>query len=85
MSISEHEAGTSGTAMSMELPEAMTLYSSKSLCSAHAPRYKRKRSSGESRNYLGESPGIRPEDVFVNILEAAKENWSVGLGRAQFA
>ncbi len=23
---------------------------------------------------LGESPGIRPEDVFVNILEAAKEN-----------
>ena len=24
---------------------------------------------------LGESPGIRPEDVFVNVLEAAKENW----------
>ena len=34
---------------------------------------------------LGESPGIRPEDVFVNILEAAKENWSVGHGLAQFA
>src|SRR5947208_7691296 len=34
---------------------------------------------------LAESPGIRPEDVFVNILEAAKENWSVGLGVAQFA
>jgi 4-oxalocrotonate tautomerase len=33
---------------------------------------------------LGESPGIRPEDVFVNILEAAKENWSVGHGLAQF-
>ena len=28
-----------------------------------------------------ESPGIRPEDVFVNILEAPRENWSV----AQFA
>jgi len=34
---------------------------------------------------LGKSPGIRPEDVFVNILEAAKENWSVGHGLAQFA
>jgi len=34
---------------------------------------------------LGESPGIRPEDVFVNVLEAAKENWSFGHGVAQFA
>lgn len=34
---------------------------------------------------LGESPGIRPEDVFVNVLDAAKENWSVGHGLAQFA
>lgn len=34
---------------------------------------------------LGENPGIRPEDVFVNIIDAAKENWSVGHGLAQFA
>ena len=34
---------------------------------------------------LGENPGIRPEDVFVNVLAAAKENWSVGHGLAQFA
>lgn len=34
---------------------------------------------------LGESPGLRPEDVFVTVLEAAKENWSVGRGLAQFA
>ena len=34
---------------------------------------------------LGESPGIRPEDVFVLVLDAAKENWSVGHGLAQFA
>lgn len=33
---------------------------------------------------LGESPGIRPEDVFVNVLESKKENWSVGHGVAQF-
>jgi 4-oxalocrotonate tautomerase len=34
---------------------------------------------------LGESPGIRSEHVFVNVLEAAKENWSVGHRLAQFA
>jgi 4-oxalocrotonate tautomerase len=34
---------------------------------------------------LGKSPGIRPEDVFITILDAAKENWSVGHGLAQFA
>jgi phenylpyruvate tautomerase PptA (4-oxalocrotonate tautomerase family) len=34
---------------------------------------------------LGESPGIRAEDVFVNLVDAAKENWSVGHGLAQFA
>ena len=34
---------------------------------------------------LGENPGIRPADVFINVLEAAKENWSVGHGLAQFA
>lgn len=34
---------------------------------------------------LGESPGIRPEDVFVNLVEVAKENWSLGNGLAQYA
>ena len=33
---------------------------------------------------LGERPGIRPEDLFVNVLDAPKENWSVGHGLAQF-
>lgn len=34
---------------------------------------------------LGESPGVRPQDVFVVIQDAPKENWSVGNGIAQFA
>ncbi len=33
---------------------------------------------------LGERPGIRPEDLFVNVLDSPKENWSVGYGLAQF-
>lgn len=34
---------------------------------------------------LGESPGIRPENVLVNLLEVPKENWSFGRGLAQYA
>src|SRR3989344_5558095 len=34
---------------------------------------------------LGEGPGLRPEDVFINIVEVAKENWSFGHGLAQYA
>ena len=34
---------------------------------------------------LGDRPGIRPQDIFVNVLDSAKENWSVGHGLAQFA
>lgn len=28
--------------------------------------------------------GIRPEDVFVNLYDTPKENWSLGLGLTQF-
>jgi 4-oxalocrotonate tautomerase len=35
--------------------------------------------------YLSESPGLRPEDVFVNLIEVKKENWSLGNGVAQYA
>ena len=34
---------------------------------------------------LSEAPGIRTEDVFVNLIEVAKENWSFGNGLAQYA
>jgi 4-oxalocrotonate tautomerase len=34
---------------------------------------------------LQQGPGIRKEDVFINLLEVAKENWSFGNGEAQYA
>ena len=34
---------------------------------------------------LRESPGVRPEDVFVSLVEVPKENWSFGNGLAQYA
>lgn len=34
---------------------------------------------------LANNPGIRPQDVFINLVEVAKENWSFGNGVAQYA
>jgi phenylpyruvate tautomerase PptA (4-oxalocrotonate tautomerase family) len=34
---------------------------------------------------LAESPGVRREDVFINLVEVEKENWSFGNGIAQYA
>lgn len=34
---------------------------------------------------LSEHPGLRGEDVFVNLVEVVKENWSFGNGIAQYA
>ncbi len=34
---------------------------------------------------LTADPGIRPEDVFINLVETLPENWSFGHGLAQYA
>src|ERR1700735_4457077 len=33
---------------------------------------------------LTEKPGLRPEDVFINLVEVLPENWSFGHGQAQY-
>ena len=33
---------------------------------------------------LQERPGVRPEDVFINLVEVLPENWSFGHGIAQY-
>lgn len=34
---------------------------------------------------LAADPGLRPEDVMINLLEVKKENWSFGRGEAPYA
>jgi 4-oxalocrotonate tautomerase len=34
---------------------------------------------------LAKEPSIRPEDVLINLVEVAKEDWSFGNGIAQYA
>jgi phenylpyruvate tautomerase PptA (4-oxalocrotonate tautomerase family) len=33
---------------------------------------------------LTAKPGLRPEDIFINLLEVLPENWSFGHGEAQY-
>ncbi len=35
--------------------------------------------------HLERDPGVRPQDVFINLIEVARENWSFGNGLAQYA
>jgi 4-oxalocrotonate tautomerase len=34
---------------------------------------------------LTHDPGLRPEDILINLVEVAAENWSFGHGIAQYA
>ncbi len=34
---------------------------------------------------LSADPGIRPEDIVINLVEVASEDWSLGNGIAQYA
>ncbi|WP_299139379.1 tautomerase family protein [uncultured Tateyamaria sp.] len=33
---------------------------------------------------LAKDPGVRKEDIFVNLVEVAKQDWSLGNGVAQY-
>ncbi len=34
---------------------------------------------------LAESPGVQPQNLLVSLVEVARENWSFGEGKAQYA
>jgi 4-oxalocrotonate tautomerase len=34
---------------------------------------------------LVKNPGVRPQDVLINLVEVPRENWSFGNGEAQYA
>ena len=34
---------------------------------------------------LEKTPGVSPENVFISLVEVKKENWSFGMGIAQYA
>ena len=85
MTITEHDAANfrTGNAYGV-VRSADVVYIQITVFNTRTPEQK-KAMFRRTAELLGENPGIRPEDVFVTILDAAKENWSVGNGVAQFA
>jgi hypothetical protein len=43
------------------------------------------RALSPDRDLLNQEAGLRKEDVLINLVEVAKENWSFGNGEAQYA
>ncbi|MCG5237891.1 tautomerase family protein [Xanthobacter oligotrophicus] len=84
MTISEHAPGNfrHGTAYGVKRGDDL-VYITITVFNTRTPEQK-KALFRRIADLLGESPGIRPEDVFVVIADAPKENWSVGHG-LQFA
>jgi 4-oxalocrotonate tautomerase len=85
MTMSEHDAANfrTGTAYGIAR-SADVVYIQITVFNTRTPEQK-KALFKRTAELLGKSPGIRPEDVFITVLDAAKENWSVGHGLAQFA
>jgi 4-oxalocrotonate tautomerase len=85
MTITEHDAANFryGNAYGVER-SADVVYIQITVFNTRTPEQK-KALFRRTAELLGENPGIRKEDVFVVVLDAAKENWSVGNGLAQFA
>ena len=85
MTISEHDAANFRYGPAFGIPRSADLvYIQMAVFSTRTAEQK-KALFQRIAELLGKDPGIQPEDVFVVVLDAAKENWSVGLGQAQFA
>jgi len=85
MTITEHDAANFRTGHGYDVPRsADVVYIQITVFDTRTSEQK-KALFKRIAELLGKNPGLRPEDVFVNVLESAKENWSVGYGIAQFA
>ena len=51
----------------------------------HAASTKKKAPSARICQKPGDNPGLRPQEVFIDLAEVARENWSFGNGKAQYA
>ena len=49
------------------------------------PLEKKRALFAEIAGRLEREAGMRPQDVFVSLVETARENWSLGNGLAQYA
>jgi len=85
--ITEHAAGTElvrpKSYLGIEYSDALTLIQ----ITANDTRTleQKKALYKDIASRLAKSPGLRPQDVMINLVEVKKENWSFGNGEAQYA
>ena len=48
------------------------------------PREKKQALYRRIVDLVSANPGLRPQDVFINLVEVLPENWSFGMGEAQY-
>ena len=84
--ISQHPAGRLVfDAQYLDIPRTSgVVFVQITFSSGRTPEQKRSLYAAIARN-LSAGAGVRPEDVFVNLVEVGKENWSFGNGVAQYA
>ena len=85
MTITEHDAANFRTGNGYDVPRSTDVVYIQITVFDTRTSEQKKALFKRIAELLGKNPGLRPEDVFVNVLESAKENWSVGYGIAQFA
>ncbi len=85
--ISEHEAGSeivhAPSYLGNDYSDALTII--QLTVSDTRSLAQKRRLFARIAERLALDPGLRPDDVFINLVEVKKENWSFGKGLAQYA
>jgi len=69
----------------LDIPRTDDLVIIQIICNNTRTVEKKKAFYARVAELLSAEPGLRPQDVFISLLETAKENWSFGNGIAQYA
>ena len=84
---SEHDAGSpivhAPSYLGIEYSDALTII--QLTVSATRSLAQKRRLFARIAERLASVPGLRPDDVFINLVEVKTENWSFGRGLAQYA
>jgi phenylpyruvate tautomerase PptA (4-oxalocrotonate tautomerase family) len=85
--ISEHRPGTeivhAPSYLGIEYSQDLTLI--QLTVSDTRTLEQKKRLYARISTLLSQRPGLRKADIFINLVEVKKENWSFGNGQAQYA
>lgn len=83
--ITEHAAGLRVTPSFLGIDHGQEQVIVQITCSHGRTLEQKKALYAEIVRRLSENPGVPADDVIINLVETARENWSFGRGLAQYA